>query len=96
MDAKKSELQDRIRQMENLIKSARSCLRNGDYFQCAVRLEEVARLGKFSEEYMNSLDKTNHEPTVPWYDPMALDALEKLINEKPRTGRPKKLLPPHP
>lgn len=48
-DICKKELEGRISQIEGLLKSAKSCLKEGDFFQCAVRLELIAEQGKFSD-----------------------------------------------
>ena len=50
------ELRKRIRAMEELIKSAKDCLKDEDFLQCAVRLEEASNQGKFSELLINIFD----------------------------------------
>ena len=50
------ELRKRIRAMEELIKSVKDCLKDEDFLQCAVRLEEASNQGKFSELLINIFD----------------------------------------
>lgn len=51
------ELQKRIADATSLIKSAYSCLKTGDFLQCAVRLQELDKFGKFTELEMNVFDE---------------------------------------
>lgn len=44
-------LEDSIENIEQLISSAKSCLQDKDYFQCAVRLEMITPI-KFDETLM--------------------------------------------
>jgi hypothetical protein len=55
------ELQKRIADSTALIKSAYSCLKTGDFLQCAVRLQELDKFGKFSELEMNIFDEASRE-----------------------------------
>jgi len=57
------ELQKRIADSTALIRSAYSCLKSGDFFQCAVRLQELEKFGKFSELEMNVFEKESEEPS---------------------------------
>jgi hypothetical protein len=55
-DVCKNELENRIGQIELCLKSAKNCLNDGDYLQCAVRLEMVTEFGKFSDFDMDIMD----------------------------------------
>lgn len=55
-DVVKQDLQNRIEGIEEYLRSARACLKDGQYLQCAVRLQEAAKLGQFSELVLNILD----------------------------------------
>jgi hypothetical protein len=47
------EMQKRIADATTLIKSAYSFLKTGDFLQCACRLQELEKFGKFTELEMS-------------------------------------------
>jgi len=55
-DVCKQELQRRIKAIETLLASAKDCLKENDFFQCAVRLEEMKGVGTFDETLLNVFD----------------------------------------
>jgi hypothetical protein len=55
-DVVRQELQSRISQAEMCLESAKDCLKEKDYLQCAVRLQMAAEQGQFSELLMNVFD----------------------------------------
>lgn len=50
------EMQKRIADVTALIKSACACLKTGDFLQCAVRLQELEKFGRFTELEMSIFD----------------------------------------
>lgn len=46
-DICKHEISDRIRRMKLLIDGAQEYLSDGDYLQCAIRIDQAAKLGNF-------------------------------------------------
>lgn len=58
-DLCKEFLQDKIYEMEKSIKSAKACLADGDFLQCAVRLEGAGP--KFDNFTMNIFDSMSNE-----------------------------------
>jgi len=57
------ELERRIKRAEMLIESAKSCLSEREYLQCAVRLQEMEQCGQFTETEMNIFDALYSERT---------------------------------
>lgn len=55
-DVVKQELEARIGQVELCLKSAKDCLKENNFLQCAVRLQMAAEQGQFSELLMNVFD----------------------------------------
>ena len=51
------ELQKRIADSTALIKSAYNCLKTGDFLQCAARLQEMEKFGKFTNLEMMVFDE---------------------------------------
>lgn len=55
-DVCRVELQDRINQVDITLRSARQCLADDDFLQCAVRLQMLSEQGEFSELLMKIFD----------------------------------------
>lgn len=49
----REELERRFEGIKSLIYSASQCLKHGDFLQCAVRLQDLEKYGRFSELEMN-------------------------------------------
>jgi hypothetical protein len=60
----RQELQGRINQVHMLLASAKDCLTEKDYLQCAVRLQMAAGQGEFSELLMNVFDSLTASNTA--------------------------------
>ena len=68
-DVVQRELQGRIDQVEMCLKSAKECLKENDFLQCAVRLQIAAEQGQFSDLLMNIFDSTDENKTTRFVYP---------------------------
>ncbi|WP_461521578.1 hypothetical protein [Porticoccus sp.] len=54
-------LDGQIKSMEALIRSAEECLDDGDFLQCAVRMEEASSKARFDNLLMAVFDSMSHD-----------------------------------
>ena len=56
-----NELKNRIEDAQTMLKSAEQCLKNSDYLQCAVRLQELKKIGAFTQLEIDIMDAESGE-----------------------------------
>ena len=57
----KNSLFERISEMESFINDAKLCLEDGEYLDCAVRLQSAATLAEFDTLLLNIFDSISGE-----------------------------------
>ena len=51
-----NELKNRIEDASEMLKSAEQCLKNSDYLQCSVRLQDLKKISIFTQLEMDIMD----------------------------------------